>query len=393
MEKQALLSATGSPGYDDSINPAPIPASSVAAFPEVPQDEEWASAPPAEMLDDVAGYEGTIAGGEGNFVLPPISITEGTRRDEPRPQREWSVPTITEDMAREAFIQFASSKCCYSSRPAKEMVFRDLQAFNTYRYRLESFTESRSTEWKMVPFKGQFVDSSAYGMAPLPWNIIVPMPPMFQDNVSKVPVPHTSSTKGCHSCMTLGKIACTKCTATGMVKCWVCKGRGYQFNDNRCTHCNGTGLQRCDNCSGHGTRACQTCRGSGQLMLFIQLTVKWKNNIFEGIADRESGLPLGLYSKINGQNIFTEQQSRVNPIVSFPDSQINRASQTAIQEHAAQLARTSPIIQQRQTIEFIPITQVHYEWKEKEYSYFTCGTENRVYSPDYPAKCCCCSIL
>ncbi|GCB70250.1 hypothetical protein scyTo_0010731 [Scyliorhinus torazame] len=355
MEKQALLSATGSPGYDDSINPAPIPASSVAAFPEVPQDEEWASAPPAEMLDDVAGYEGTIAGGEGNFVLPPISITEGTRRDEPRPQREWRLISL--------------------------------------QYRLESFTESRSTEWKMVPFKGQFVDSSAYGMAPLPWNIIVPMPPMFQDNVSKVPVPHTSSTKGCHSCMTLGKIACTKCTATGMVKCWVCKGRGYQFNDNRCTHCNGTGLQRCDNCSGHGTRACQTCRGSGQLMLFIQLTVKWKNNIFEGIADRESGLPLGLYSKINGQNIFTEQQSRVNPIVSFPDSQINRASQTAIQEHAAQLARTSPIIQQRQTIEFIPITQVHYEWKEKEYSYFTCGTENRVYSPDYPAKCCCCSIL
>ncbi|XP_078065526.1 protein SSUH2 homolog [Mustelus asterias] len=390
MDKQALLSDTQ--GHYGSVYSEPLPASTATAFPEASQDEEWASAPPADMLDDVVGYEGTIAGGEGSFVLPPISIAEATRRSEPSPQRAWSIPTITEDIAREAFIQFASSMCCYSSKPAEEMVFRDLQAHNTYRYRLESFTESRSTEWKMVPYKGQFVDSSAYGLAPLPWDIIVERPPMFQNDVSKVQVPHTSSTKGCPTCMTLGRIACIECIATGKVKCWVCKGRGYQFNNDRCSHCNGTGLQCCNKCSGRGTKICKTCKGSGQLMVFIQLTVKWKNNIFERIADRQSGLPIELYNKINGQNIFTDQQFRVNPLVAFPDSQVNLASQKAIQEHEVHLARTSHIIQQRQTIEFIPITQVYYNWKEEEYNYFTCGIENRVYAPDYPAKCCC-SIL
>ncbi|KAL8212656.1 UNVERIFIED_CONTAM: Protein ssuh2 [Gekko kuhli] len=57
-----------------------------------------------------------------------------------------------EGEAQEAFLEYASSNCCYSSSPAREMVFEDLQAFNTYRYRLETFTESRSLEWRTKPF-------------------------------------------------------------------------------------------------------------------------------------------------------------------------------------------------------------------------------------------------
>ncbi|XP_067907543.1 ssu-2 homolog, tandem duplicate 4 [Heterodontus francisci] len=389
MEKQALLSDTWPEQHYGSMPPDPLPASTAAAFPVAPQDEEWASAPPADMLDDVVGYEGTTADGEGSFVVPPSSVAEGAWSNDPQPQRPWSIPNITEETARDAFIQFATSKCCFSTSPAKEMVFRDLRACNTYRYRLESFTESRSTEWKMVPYKGQFVDGSVYGIPPLPWDIIIERPSMFQDHVSKVPVPHTSSIKACNSCMAMGKIACVKCTATGRVKCWVCEGRGYQLSNERCRHCNGNGLQSCNLCSGRGTKSCKTCKESGQLMVFIQLTVKWKNNIFESIADQQSGLPVKLYSKITGQNILTDQLFRVYPIFGFPDSQVNQASQIAIQEHQTQLARTSRIIQQRQTIEFIPVTQVYYEWKEKEYNYFTYGLENRVYAPDYPAKCCC----
>lgn len=44
-----------------------------------------------------------------------------------------SIPAVSEDAAKEALIQYAASKCCYSSAPAKEMVFRNLQPFNTYR--------------------------------------------------------------------------------------------------------------------------------------------------------------------------------------------------------------------------------------------------------------------
>lgn len=46
-----------------------------------------------------------------------------------------SIPSITEDTAREAFVQFASSKCCYSAAPAKDGVITKMDAFNTYRVR------------------------------------------------------------------------------------------------------------------------------------------------------------------------------------------------------------------------------------------------------------------
>lgn len=92
---------------------------------------------------------------------------------------------------------------------------------------------------------------------------------------------------------------------------------------------------------------------------------------------------------MTGQNIFTDEQPMVWPILAFPEIQISQASHKIIQEHRQQLTRTSLIIQQRQTIEFIPVTQVYYEWKGKEYHYFTCGIDNNVHAPDYPAKCCC----
>lgn len=44
-----------------------------------------------------------------------------------------SIPSISESTAREAFILFASSKCCYSSGPAKDGVITNMEAFNTYR--------------------------------------------------------------------------------------------------------------------------------------------------------------------------------------------------------------------------------------------------------------------
>ena len=46
-----------------------------------------------------------------------------------------SIPPITKDTAREAFALFASSKCCYSSGPAKDGVITGMEAFNTYRVR------------------------------------------------------------------------------------------------------------------------------------------------------------------------------------------------------------------------------------------------------------------
>lgn len=44
-----------------------------------------------------------------------------------------SIPSLSEDVAREAFKSFASSQCCYSKAPASDGVITNMEAFNTYR--------------------------------------------------------------------------------------------------------------------------------------------------------------------------------------------------------------------------------------------------------------------
>ncbi|KAG2471116.1 SSUH2 protein, partial [Polypterus senegalus] len=108
------------------------------------------SAPPLSLMDVIPGYEST-----GTFDdLPPPQPGFGVPGQNPNPPvPHWNIPSISEDVAKEVFIDYASSKCCYGTRPAKELVFTDLQPYNTFRYRLETFTESRSTEWAYEPYR------------------------------------------------------------------------------------------------------------------------------------------------------------------------------------------------------------------------------------------------
>ncbi|KAJ8260323.1 hypothetical protein GJAV_G00179650 [Gymnothorax javanicus] len=351
-----------------------------------PAQPEGATAPPADMMDKVPGYEGMGAGGfDLPYQGPPQAPAPGNRGPT---MTDWQIPSITEEEAQEAFLEYASSKCCYSKKPARDMVFTDLQAHNTYRYRLETFAESRSTEWASEPYTGQMVDGYM-GVAPGPWDITVPIPSLFQKSQKDVRVPHTSSVKGCHTCMTLGRIPCRRCVTSGMEQCPMCNGSGRRFSDDRCLTCNGSGRRRCTHCSGAGTNICATCQGRGQLLCFIKLVVKWKNYVYESVVDNHSGLPMDLVSGVTGKILFTDMQPVVYPVTGFPDNVINQAAERAVREHQAQYFNTSHIIQQRQTIELIHVTRVHYTWQDKTHVYFVYGAEHKVYTDDYPAKCCC----
>uniref|UniRef100_A0A8C8RPD8 Protein SSUH2 homolog n=1 Tax=Pelusios castaneus TaxID=367368 RepID=A0A8C8RPD8_9SAUR len=390
-EGQAIRASCGSYGAVDQMPHAFAEGSFGAIVPDLMTLGEEPSAPP---IDDISGYEGTALGDGGGKDLPPPSnlVTDRGGGGPPSAQTNWNIPAVSEDTAKEAFIQYAAGKCCYSSTPAKEMVFRDLHPFNTYRYRLETFTESRSSEWKTTPYKGEFVDSFLLGPAPLPWDIQVEVPTMFTDTKTSVKVPHTSLLKDCHNCRSSGTIRCTKCHGRRKVDCWVCHGSGTRMNDDRCSHCHGSGRSRCNSCSGSGHKTCTICAGKGQLLYYIELQVKWKNNIFEYVADQRSGFPADFFKEVTGQKMFVDEQSMVYPVVNFPDPSINQASEKAVVQHHTQFASTSRVLRQRQTIELIPLTKVEYEWQGKRYSYYVYGDENRVYAENYPQKCCC-SVL
>ncbi|CAB1336117.1 unnamed protein product [Coregonus sp. 'balchen'] len=311
------------------------------------------SAPPASTFDSVPGYEGTVAGGGGGYLPPPMPSYPAPQPQPGPAQSNWNIPSITEDTAREAFSQYASTKCCYSSAPVKDGVITNMEAYNTYRYRLETFIESRTTEWSQQPYNGQPVD--AYTQPPPgPWDIPAKVSTFFQDDKQVIKVPNTSSVKNI---------------------CWVCNGAGNRRSGDRCHHCQGRGRVNCSHCHGQGSRECQTCKGKRQLLVFINL--------------KSSGLHVANLSKVSGQEMFRDAQYMVYPVMGFPDPNVVRAAERLVRDHQAKFSQTSRILQQRQTIELIPITKVTYKWKGDSHIYFVYGNEFKVSADNYPATCCC----
>ncbi|XP_051524304.1 protein SSUH2 homolog isoform X1 [Myxocyprinus asiaticus] len=346
------------------------------------------SAPPASMFDTVPGYEGTMAGGGGGYLPPPMPSVP-TPAPEPSPnQPEWLIPSISEERAREALATYVASKCCYSSAPVKEGVITNMESFNTYRYRLETFTESRSSEWSQEPYSGQPVDAGAQP-APGPWQIAVQAPAFFQEHKQTIKVPYTSSVKNCHSCLGMGRSLCSTCAGAGNKVCWVCNGSGLRVGDDRCTHCNGRGCENCSFCSGNGSLQCDTCHGKGQLLVFINLNVKWSTEKDDFVAQQLSGLKEHNLERVSGKELFRDTQYMLYPVMGFPDASLVQASERLVRDHQVKFAQTSRILQQRQTIELIPITKVNYMWKGKPHVYFVYGNEFEVNADDYPATCCC----
>ncbi|XP_075794824.1 protein SSUH2 homolog isoform X2 [Pelodiscus sinensis] len=300
------------------------------------------------------------------------------------------IPTMTEDLARNALLSFVSSKCCYGNKAAGELVIQDLR-----QYRLESFHESRLSEWTFQPFTNNLVDGPQNGTSPQLWDIKVQAPPMFQDDIKKFRVPHSSLVKECHKCQGRGRYKCSACHGAGRMRCVTCSGaRRRAKQQKRCQMCSGTGRRRCSTCSGRGNKICMTCQGEKKLLHFIQLIITWKNKVFEFVSEHQLNFPGELLTKVNGENVFKDENVLVYPIIDFPESEISLASQRAITEHNAAFTTSSRILQQRQTIELIPITEVHYQYAGKTYLYYVYGLENRVYALDYPERYCCgCTII
>uniref|UniRef100_A0A8C9VXQ5 Ssu-2 homolog, related sequence 1 n=1 Tax=Scleropages formosus TaxID=113540 RepID=A0A8C9VXQ5_SCLFO len=321
------------------------------------------NAPPASFYGTVPGYEGTMPGTAGGFLPPPIPAVAPPQ---PRPDEpNWTIPLMSKDAAHAAFKEYVSGKCCYGSGPADEGVITNMEALNTYRYRLETFTESRSTEWNHEPFNGQPIDAYMQP-APGPWAIPVQPPSVFQDSTQVVKVPYTSSVKDCHDCQGKGKTPCKNCSGAGNVR-----------------------RQRCSDCKGEGVNLCDTCKGKRQLLVFINLKVQWTNNKSEFVEEQSSGLKMDKLSKVTGKELFKDTQYMVYPLMGFPDPAVNQAADRLVKEHHTQFSQTARILQQRQTVELIPVTKVDYKWKEAFHSYLVYGNENKVNADDYPDTCCC----
>ncbi|AWP02333.1 putative protein SSUH2 -like [Scophthalmus maximus] len=341
------------------------------------------TAPPAaNVFNNVPGYEGTISGG-GGYLPPPMPL-EPVAPPQPGPVPDnWVIPSLAEDVARDAFKSYASSHCCYSESPAKDGVITNMEPYDTFRYRLETFTESRSTEWSQKPYEGEQADFYTQ-TAPRPWEVPATAPELFTNHTQELRVPYTSSIKDCNICNSSGTMPCEECHGDGYKTCWACNGSG-----ENCTSCKSTGKESCRTCDGHGTKKCTTCDGKRQLLTFIQLKVEWSNKVDDYVVQQNSGLKVDDLRSVNGKKLFQNNQFLLYPLLGFPNPAIGEASDRLIKEHQSKYAQTSRILQQRQTVELIPITKVSYKWKGDSHLYFVYGNEHQVSADNYPATCCC----
>ncbi|KAL5014371.1 hypothetical protein ScPMuIL_008641 [Solemya velum] len=355
-----------------------------------------ASAPSIDKMDKVDGY-GNIGFESGGMLAPP-AFDDALKGPPPERTDISNVPTITEQDARDALLQFVAEHCCYGKKAAQDMTFRDLQSTSAFHYTLETFAEGRQTCWAYEPFKGQTIDGPFNGLAPGPWDIQMQPTAMFQNSKMEMEVPHTASVKPCHGCMAMGRIQCKNCHGRGRVHCDTCHGSGrvsvYRDGDHHhehCTWCHGEGRRHCHTCHGDGMVTCHTCKGCSQLKCYIKLTVLWNNHVIDHIVER-TALPDHLIRSVTGQIAFEESQLRVWPINHFPDAEINNASQRLVNQHSTAFP-SERILMQRHNVRIIPVTQAIYTWKEKQSNFFVYGFENQVHAPDYPQTCCCGCVL
>ncbi|XP_065910463.1 protein SSUH2 homolog isoform X2 [Dysidea avara] len=350
-------------------------------------DQTAPSAPPLGHMDFVAGYDNVKF---DNFLFPPPpAYGDVIRPPSVNSDMHPTVPAVTEEEARDALIKYVSTKWCYSSKAARELVFTNITPSTALHYQLETFTEGRQASWTYEPYNGLSVDSPANGPAPQPWDVVVNPPEMFKDGNYCTIVPHTASVKTCYSCSGRCAKNCVKCRRKGHIRCTNCR-TGYHGRRGRkmqCIVCFGTNRISCYACNGAGLSPCEICCGMGKLKWYIKLEVTWKNNNAHHVIEKTT-LPDHLIKNVSGRIVFEAEHLQVAPLVTFFEGGINTASQRLVKQHANQFAGQK-ILQQRHFVKMVPVSEVAYTYNNDSYTFWVYGDENEVYEDDYPLRRCC----
>ncbi|KAK8813168.1 hypothetical protein WA158_002760 [Blastocystis sp. Blastoise] len=360
-----------------------------AAYGDIPQATVAPeNEPPVEIIKPIAveGY-GVASDSSSPYSCapPPPTANEGASLE----INTVNDNSLTDSALRSALAQVVDTHCCWSKNVYKNMIIKTADHSDAFYIIWETFNETRSTAWTSEPYRGQNIDTPNMGMAPLPWSIAINGPDYFINQTQQVHVPHTDSVSSCLNCNGRGRIVCDNCNGRGSTFCNTCNGSGHN-GDNRCSFCNGNGRRRCSYCSGSGRLRCHKCDGHGRVVNFVQLTVVFKNNVFERVIDI-SGMPSEELKKGQGELLCQQKDYLLNPPTNHPDQRINGAcielfnqSKNFIQSSQGRL------LQQRVTVSYIPVTKAIATRKDKDFTFYVYGLDNKAFTNEYPATCCGC---
>lgn len=375
-------------------------AADEAVQPDAADDKEEVDDYVPSDMSGLQTYEGYADVGFGKEDAPPPPPPPSYAEVATSAIEFTTAANISEEEAREALLQFVAENCCYGDKAAKQMQFDRIDPSNALHYRLETFCEKRTTCRVEVPhYPHQRVDGPHNGTPPLPWNVPVSPEREFADLEYKLPVPHTAEVRRCGVCAGRGRVRCGRCNGCGRVTCPTCSGSGRERHNSEegiyyttCTHCGGPGRVCCGRCDGSGRVTCGHCDGTGEMTSFIQLTVKFTNNVMDYIME-DTPMPDELVKTVSGTELFARTLPQVKPISNFPVQQINENSARLVEESRTAFPGQRQL-KQRHNLRAVPVTSVAYTFKEESSTFYVYGMERKVYSPDYPHRCCWgCNIL
>ncbi|XP_074538506.1 protein SSUH2 homolog [Halichoeres trimaculatus] len=178
--------------------------------------------------------------------VPPSSLPEEHLQPDPPAFPQGDLVSVSKEDAQQAFIQHAAERCCRSQRPAEQCVITNMESFNTHRYRLETFTETRTSQTVVMPCYSEHIFNDG---TPPPeiWEMEVHAPPFFQDWNQTINIPNTEEKKACINCSATGESHCYFCYGNGRSLCGSCGGSGSFYmsgNRNICLVCGGIGWNR-----------------------------------------------------------------------------------------------------------------------------------------------------
>ena len=137
---------------------------------------------------------------------------------------------ISDEEALSAIRSEVEQHCCWGKSPAQKASIEHIDSTNAFTAALVTWVEERSTSAEFVPYVSGMVDGPEYGLAPAPWMVNVPQPPLFKNTEMKVELPHTSTVASCHECNAMGMIRCERCRGWGTCRCCRCDGRGVYMH-------------------------------------------------------------------------------------------------------------------------------------------------------------------
>ncbi|CAE7538515.1 Ssuh2 [Symbiodinium sp. CCMP2592] len=137
----------------------------------------------------------------------------------------------TPDSVRQALDNVVKQNCCWGKKPVEEMEIKSMMQSDLWYMKMTSFTESRSTEKKSGPYKGEDVDKD--GTPPGEWSMDVPQPEHFESSTKRYKVPYSDVLTQCQKCDGRGNITCKPCDGYGWIWCKKCNGKRWLW----CSKC------------------------------------------------------------------------------------------------------------------------------------------------------------